>query len=209
MKYKICLILVFLFSFSNVEALSKEMVATEIEGQVREISSFEENGVKVEYKTSIDDEIVFNELKSKMIKLFSEDEITYTDEEIIAKNNDINAQANIYVEDNTTLVEIKVINYDKENTISKLMKELAELQGKNIEDIRYFQYIKGRINNKDEMLNLINNRLEMKNINTLDIHNGYVGTADFYNGERVNFVVSSYNTGSYLIIGTPIIFTTY
>jgi len=209
MKYKICLILVFLFSFSNVDALSKEMVATKIEGQVKEISAFVENGVKVEYRTSKDNEIVFNELKMKINKLFSKQEIKLDDGQIIGKDNDIDIQGNIYVEDNITLVEIKIINYNKENTISNLMKELVELQGKNIEDIRYFQYIKGRINNKDEVLETINNRLEMKNINTLDIHNGYVGTANFYNGERVNFVVSSYDTGSYLIIGTPIIFTTY
>jgi hypothetical protein len=209
MKYKICLILVFLFSFSNVETLSKEMVVAEIEGQVRDVSSFVENGVKVEYRTIIDHKIVFNELKSKILKLFSEQKITCDKGQIIVKDNDINMQVNVYVEDNTTLVEIKNINYNKENTISKLMKELAELQGKNIEDIRYFQYIKGRINNKDEMLDIIKSRLEIKNLNTLNIHNGYVGTANFYNGERVNFVVSSYDTGSYLIIGTPIIFATY
>lgn len=209
MKYRICLILVFLFCFSNVDALSKEMAATEIEGQVRDISSFVENGVKIEYRTSIEDEIVFNELKSKMIKLFSEKELTLDYREIKVNNNHKNICINIYEENNTTFVEIKIINYDKENTILELMKELAELQGKNIEDIRYFQYIKGRINNKDEVRNIINNMLEMKNINTLNIHNGYVGTAIFHNGERVNFVVSSYDTGSYLIIGTPIIFATY
>ena len=209
MKYKICLILVFLFSFSNCRSVPKEMVATEIEGQVREISSFVENGVKVEYKTSIDDEIVLSELKSNMLKLFSERDITWDEGQITVIDNNINIQANIYVEDNNTLVEIKIINYDKENTISKLMKELAELQGKNAEDIRYFQYIKGKINYKDEILDIINNRLEMKNINTLDVHNGYVGTANLYNGERVNFAVSCYDTGSYLIIGTPIIFATY
>ncbi|HEY5524622.1 MAG TPA: hypothetical protein VIK26_04695 [Clostridium sp.] len=209
MKYKICLVLVFLFSFSNIEAVPKEKAATEIEGQVREISSFVENGVKVEYKTSIDDKIVLREMKSNMLKLFSESDITLDEGQITVIDNNVNIQVDTYVEDNNTLVEIKIINYDKEITISKLMKQLTELQGKNAEDIRYFQYIKGKINYKDEILDIINNRLDMKNINTLDVHNGYVGTANFYNGERVNFAISCYDTGSYLIIGTPIIFATY
>jgi hypothetical protein len=209
MKYKICLILVFLFSFSTVEAVAEEKVVTEIEGQVREVSSFVENGVKVEYKTGIDDEMVLSELKSNMLKLFSERNITLDEGQITVVDTNINIQANTYVEDNNTLVEIKIINYDKEITISKLMKELAEFQGENAKDIRYFQYIKGKINYKDEILDIINNRLKMENINTLDVHNGYVGTANLDRGERVNFAISCYDTGSYLIIGTPIIFATY
>ena len=89
------------------------------------------------------------------------------------------------------------------------MKELTELQTKCAKDIRYFQYIKGKINNKNITIDKIKKIQEMKNINTLDIHNGYVGTANLYNGERVNFSVCTYNTGSYLVIGTPVIFTTY
>jgi len=209
MKYKVCLILVFLFSFSTVEALPKETAATEIEGQVREISSFRENGVKVEYKTSLDGEIVLRELKSNMLKLFSENAITLDQDQITVIDSNINIKVDTYVEDNNTLVEIKIINFDKEITISKLMKELAELQNKTAENIRYFQYAKGKINYQDERLDIIKNRLVMENINTLEIYNGFVGTANLYNGEMVNFAVSNYDTGSYLIIGTPIIFATY
>ena len=119
MKYKICLVLVFLFSFSNIEAVPKEKAAIEIEGQVREISSFVENGVEAEYKTSIDKEIVLKEMKSNMLKLFSESNITLDEGQITVIDNNINIQVNTYVEDNNTLVEIKIINYDKEITISK------------------------------------------------------------------------------------------
>lgn len=209
MKYKICLILVFLFSFSTVEAVPKEIVVTEIEGQVREISSFVENGVKVEYRTSINDEIVLREIKTNMLKLFPVKDIALDKGQITVADNNVNIQVNTYVEDNNTLVEIEIINYDIENTIPKLMKELVKLQGKNIEDIRYFQYIKGKINCKDEILDSINNKLDMENISILNVHNGYVGTANLYNGEMVNFAISCYDTGPYLIIGTPIIFATY
>ncbi|PRR83144.1 hypothetical protein [Clostridium vincentii] len=209
MKYKICLILVFLFSFSTIEAVPKEKVATEIEGQVREISSFVENGVKVEYKTSTDDELVLKELKHNISKSFPEKNITCDEEQITGADNSMDIQANIYVEDNNTIVEIKIINYNKEITISDLMKDLSQLKSKNSDGIKYFQYIKGKINYKDKILETINNRLAMENISTLDAYNGYVGTANLYDGEKVNFAISCYDTGSYLIMGTPIIFATY
>lgn len=209
MKYKICLILVFLFSFSTIEAVPKEKVATEIEGQVREISSFVENGVKVEYKTSTDDELVLKELKYNISKSFPEKNITYDEGQITGADNSMDIQANIYIEDNNTVVEIKIINYNKEITISDLMKGLLKLKSKNSDGIKYFQYIKGKINYEDKILETINNRLDLENISTLDVHNGYVGTANLYDGEKVNFAISCYNTGSYLIMGTPIIFATY
>ena len=40
------------------------------------------------------------------------------------------------------------------------------------------------------------------------VDNGYTGTAKYKN-EKINFAINNYDTGSYIIIGTPIIFTTY
>jgi hypothetical protein len=49
----------------------------------------------------------------------------------------------------------------------------------------------------------------IRKINILKINNGYTGTGYLSNGEKINFALVKYNTGSYIIIGTPIIFTTY
>jgi hypothetical protein len=46
-------------------------------------------------------------------------------------------------------------------------------------------------------------------MNILDINNGYAGTGCLGNGNKINFALIKYDTGSHIIIGTPIIFATY
>lgn len=43
----------------------------------------------------------------------------------------------------------------------------------------------------------------------MKISNGYSGTGYLNDGEKINFALVDYDTGSHIIIGTPIIFTTY
>ena len=50
--------------------------------------------------------------------------------------------------------------------------------------------------------------LHLKGVRTININNGYTGIAKYKN-EKINFAINNYNTGSYLTIGTPIIFTKY
>ena len=217
MKKSVCFILLFLICFSNNIVLGKSLkrnVSNQglilIEKKIYDICSFANNGVKVRY---ISDKDVDKE-KSMIVEKIKEQDIGNVTEESYNElhirtsiNEDINIK--IYKDLEETIVEEEIINYSSEKKISKLMKELTELQTKCAKDIRYFQYIKGKINNKNITIDKIKKIQEMKNINTLDIHNGYVGTANLYNGERVNFSVCTYNTGSYLVIGTPVIFTTY
>ena len=217
MKKSVCFILLFLICFSNNIVLGKSLkrnVSNQglifIEEKIYDIWSFENNGVKVRYSSDKD----VDKEKSMIIEKIKEQDIGYIIEESYNElhirtsiNEDLNIK--IYKDLDKTIVEEEIINYSSEKKISKLMKELTELQTKYAKDIRYFQYIKGKINNKNTAIDKIKKIQEMKNINTLDIHNGYVGTANLYNGERVNFSVCTYNTGSYLFIGTPVIFTTY
>ncbi|WP_294350724.1 hypothetical protein [uncultured Clostridium sp.] len=217
MKKSVCFILLFLICFSNNIVLGKSLKSNVsnqglifIEEKIYDICFFENNGVKVRY--SSDKEV--DKEKSMIIEKIKEQDIGNIIEESYNElhirtsiNEDLNIK--IYKDLDKTIVEEEIINYSSEKKISKLMKELTELQTKYAKDIRYFQYIKGKINNKNTAIDKIKKIQEMKNINTLDIHNGYVGTANLYNGERVNFSVCTYNTGSYLVIGTPVIFTTY
>jgi hypothetical protein len=53
------------------------------------------------------------------------------------------------------------------------------------------------------------NQNHIENIQLLNINNGYTGTGYLSNGDKVNFALSKYDTGSHIIIGTPIIFATY
>ena len=69
--------------------------------------------------------------------------------------------------------------------------------------MRYFEYYKGRINSLNDI-----EKLELEE-NLIQVHNGYVGKSTLKSGERISYAIMKYNTGLYVIIGTPIIFTTY
>ena len=53
------------------------------------------------------------------------------------------------------------------------------------------------------------NKLKIKVSESLDINNGVVAKASMMDGTDINIGQITYDSGSYLIIGTPIIFVTY
>ena len=106
-------------------------------------------------------------------------------------------------------MEAIITNFTKEKKILNLIQELSQLQVNTSNRPRYFKYVKGKINNTEEGLYIVEETKRIKDIDTLDIHDGYVGTGKLQDGERVNFAVSNYDKGTYLVIGTPIIFSTY
>ena len=187
--------------------MSKVNNFTVLEEKINSDIEFCENGVKVIYKSDkkLNEEI--DSIKEKVKCKYGKAEISNNN--ITIKSKDEKIQIDLYEKSNCTSVEMVIINNKKEKNMEDLMKELTELEGNKAKDVQYFSYLKGIINNKEDGLNLIKKTRELKEVNTLNVRNGYVGTAVLYNKERVNFAVSTYNTGTYLIIGTPIIFTTY
>lgn len=204
-------ILVILISIIFINIIPKESAYgfNELVDELDEYIEFKETAVKVEYEVSQSKEEVLEDIKNKFIEKYRNQKFILKDNEISFRTNNKFIVADIFEDNLTTLVEIKIINYDNEKNLSDLMKELTELQNKNAKKLRYFQFFKGKINNKEQTLNNIFTTQKLKKVETLDIHNGYVGTASLNNGQRVNFVDNSYDTGSYFIIGTPIIFATY
>lgn len=212
MKFKICLILVFLFSFcsnnAKAYAILNNLYLENMEEQLSDDFMFQENGVRSVYRSNAQKQDEIDEVKEELELKFNK-KVEVNDDEINIGTSLGDIDITFLSKDEDTIVCLTIINHNKDITISKLMKELTELQGKNIFDIRYFQYIKGKINNIDDRLVKIKNLHQISKIDTLDIHNGYVGTANINNGGRVNIALNNYNTGNYLIIGTPVIFTTY
>ena len=212
MKFKICLILIFLFSFCcnsmRTYALLNNLNLENIKEQINEDFVFQENGVRSVYRVNAKKKDVIENVK-KVLEVNLNKEVHEDNDEINIGTSMEKINFKFISDSNNTIVYFTIINCNKEITISNLMKELTKLQGKNIFDIRYFQYIKGKINNIDEKLDKIKSLHQISKIDTLDIHNGYVGMAYLKSGHRVNIALNSYDTGNYLIIGTPVIFTTY
>ena len=211
MKHKLCLILFFMILFNckevfPIEKLSKALCLDE--QSIIKYDSFCENGVKCNYVINGKAENEINRIKLLILKYEDLNIINITNNYLEAKTEDEEISVYTYNGKIGCKVEIKIVNYDKENNINKLIKELIEFQNNNGNDIRYFSYIKGKISNIEETIKYVENNKNLKGMRTININNGYTGIAKYKN-EKINFAINNYNTGSYLTIGTPIIFTTY
>lgn len=213
MKYKICLIFGFLFSiitigsFPLIDWSYSDFYV--IEKEVKENTEFVESGVKVEYESNLIKGDILKSLEEILRDKYNLSNLIIKDDQIQLKTEDVTIVANVYENNKKTIVDVEMTNFSKEKKILNLMQELSQLLVNNSDKPRYFKYIKGRIFNEDNGLDLIKSIQKIKDIDTLEIHNGYVGTAKLHDGERVNFAVSNYDKGTYLVIGTPIIFSTY
>ena len=50
---------------------------------------------------------------------------------------------------------------------------------------------------------------EIEDVQITDYYNGCFGTGYLEENEKISFVISKYNTGYYLIVGTPTIYISY
>ncbi|NFT93119.1 hypothetical protein FDF86_12060 [Clostridium botulinum] len=212
MKFKYSLFVLILFLFFNMAVISAKDIKNEsfynLENSIVNESYFEENGLKVQFKINknINSEQIF--LKEYLIHELIGKYTKVDDKSFNVSSEDIKACINLWEADNYTYVEINLINTNsKYNT--KHLEEIVENITKNkVEDVQIFLYYKGRIDN-DKSLNDFNDLTSLMNLNMLSISNGYTGTGISELGEKMNFALVSYNDRSYIIIGTPIIFTTY
>ncbi|MBW6408889.1 hypothetical protein [Clostridium weizhouense] len=215
MKFKISLMLLILISFFNMGAISKQQMINksfyEIENSMLNKSQFEENGVKIQFKTKVSIEEEYSLIKQSLISNIQGiyTEIDRNKFEIL--NNNFNISANLWCVDNYTYVEVILINTNSQYKIEYLKNILKSLSDKKSENIQMFLYYKGKVENisNDKFRDWLNASQYIKNIDIIKINNGYTGTGSLKDGEKVNFALSNYNTDSYVIIATPIIFTTY
>lgn len=214
MKIRISIVLFILLSMLNMGAIcdfrtdnSKFEYA---EMYIQSKSYFVENGIKLQYKVNnnIDNESLrirtyLEEHKSGYCSINGENQFDFI-------SNDFNINVKLWNKDKYTYVEIILINKDRQYNSSELKEFFSGLKESNDEDIKYFFYYKGKIKNLDSKTreNLLSES-GIENIDMLSINNGYTGVGEFTNGEKINFALADYNTGYYIIIGTPIIFTAY
>ena len=169
---------------------------------------FIQNGLKVEYTTR---ESRVNEYQRILEALFKDN--LYVKEEknsISAYSENINYSVK-FVQDNEILkVEIVILNTDKTVNKINLEKLVKNIKSSETIDERYFSFIKGKISNdSNDIFNKIEENLYEDSIKVAEINNGYSIKATMKDNEMINIGKVNYDTGSYLIIGTPIIFITY
>lgn len=191
------------------ECEAKNDSFNEIEKYILNEYDFVESGIKLEYtvKTGIDDEIErIEEILMNKNNLI----VTKGKNCIFAEDENINYSVTIYNYDGLIKVEVIIINKDK-NISEKTLKLLVkEIRNDNFVDERYFLFIKGKINTTDiNIFEDIEKKVQFKITDSLDISNGNIAKGTMRDGTNINIGQITYDTGSYLIIGTPIIFVTY
>ena len=190
------LIFVILFSLLIIGGVELECYENEkyyryIEETFIENYNFVQNGVKLEY---IANEGIAEE-KSRIIE-FIKNNIT---NDIEVNNSSINfcddslSYGINLIDIGSTKVEVTIINNSSDKCI----------------DDRIYYFSKLKIDEDENITSFILDKINEDTIEEVQISNGKVFKAQFIDGSKINIGQISYNTGTYIIIGTPVIFITY
>lgn len=207
---------VFLLIFSLLIINGKEYKCEAKEDSFNQVESylineydFIENGIKLEY--TMDGAIEDEYKRIKGIFEQKNDVIISENKNCISiKSENINYSVNMYNYENLIKVEVVLINSNSNNLNESLIALSKEIRNDNFIDERYFSFIKGKISTSDrDIVKNIKKSLNIEISESLYINNGYIAKATMNDKSNINIGQINYDTGSYLIIGTPIIFVTY
>lgn len=208
MRIKLCIVLLIMLSFINTNCfgMNNNIFFEKIEEDFRIESNFIENGAKLQYTTNNTMRVENEKIK----KMFNEYKCVENDKNSI-DNLDFykgkqKVSAYLWYEGKELYVEIVMNNKDEELSTNDQYCLLSKLEDGNVTSKQYYYYYKGKI--EKSVLNKMIEKEQMEKVNILKINNGYTGVA-VLNKEKINFAEVHYNTGSYIIIASPVIFTTY
>ncbi len=207
MRLRISILLI-LLSFINLGCMSfvKNQSFFYIEDYVKKQSTFVMNCVKLSYVTDneVNDEIKkINSILKNYTCIVNNETNMRT---LSFSNKDSKCQVNLWYESEKLHGQIVFENTNQYYTTEKLMKFINKIVDSKTSIFNSYYCYKGKINRS--IINKFTENRQFKNIEVININNGFTGTAD-YRSEKINFAEVSYDTGSYIIIASPIIFTTY
>ena len=210
MKGKVMMVLVILLSIINLQGVPLNMGRNEFNSfsnEIMESSTFCENGLMYEYSSFIKK----SDEKNKIIKFLSEKNqivnIIEKEDEILAETTNGELSIRFFEEKSVTKIEVSIVNYNEKKDLKKIKNELNELKWNKIEGERLYKYQKYKIQDMQKIHNYLQNKIE--DVQITDYYNGCFGTGYLEENEKISFVISKYNTGYYLIVGTPTIYISY
>lgn len=216
MNINISIAIFILLSFFNMTAISNEVINDQnsfsvLESNVLNISEFQENGVKLQYKTRENIEKESDRVKQYLIKKINGSYREMNKNQFEISDNNFHTDIKLWCQDKYTYVEITLINKNAKYTTIDLKRILKKLENQKSENIQYLSYYEGKVKELDNNYSIdkLVNENDIQKIELLKINNGYTGTGCLSDGHKINLSKIRYNTGSYIIIGTPIIFATY
>lgn len=217
---KTSLMLTFLIIFSLIICQGQIYKEVELYKSIdSNMCKIQESGLRLEYSTTKNFEQAIQEINLLIIENFNLDlgSMGVTNN---FYNTEINAEGfklKILVneENNYNRVQIEFISKTEFMDIENMKKVLDNLLDNTTNNSRYFSYVKGKIESNNELaqyerelINLIGSSKIQRN-NTLLINRGVTGSIVLKDGYELNYSIMKYDEDTYLIIGTPVIFTTY
>ncbi|EOU1466984.1 TPA: hypothetical protein ACY4SZ_000056 [Clostridium perfringens] len=205
-----------LFCFSLIFSPSTMNLDNKVYSKVEEeICNIEEYGMKIEYIT---DENIRNQFEniSDYIKIEDFDSIVEKENEIYLNTSkeQFNLDINLIEENSKSRVKIVIIS--KNRIYFNNIKEYFQvIHNKNMKNIKYYTYIKGNIrenNNIDEIEEKLIKSIDkskVKEIKRINLEKGTTGIINLKSDYQFNYSIMTYEEDRKLILGTPIIFTTY
>ena len=211
MKLRVSIVILIMMSFLNMgyscNILSYADSFCTLETNVIEKSTFVENAVEGQYKTKNN---IYMECE-KIGKVFSS--LGFKKKESDSSNHLIfykdkqRIEISQWKENDQSYINITIYNKDSQYKTVDLRKILYKIDDKDLVLNNCYSYYKGKTNGI--IIRELNDEGILRNSNLIKINNGYTGVANLNSGEQINFAEIKYDTGSYIIIATPIIFTTY
>lgn len=216
MNVKLSIAVFLLLSFFNLGAVSNLVNEQNnsfgiIETHMRNISEFQENGVKLQYKTRENTEVEISKIKKQLNCNIDGDYREINKNQFQVVTGDFHIDIKTWGENKYNYFEIKLINKNPKYKTLNLKEMLKKIEDEKSEDTQYFLYYKGKSTRDDRnyYMDKLLNENNIQKASLLEINNGYAGTGNLSNGDRVNFALIKYDTGSNIIIGTPAIFELY
>ena len=208
--------IVALFCFSLIFSPSTMSLDNKVYSKIEEeICNIEEYGMKIEYITDENIKDEFNNI-SDYIKIEDFDSIVEKENEIYLNTSkeQFNLDINLIEENSKSRVQIVIVS--KNRIYFNNIKEYFQvIHNKNMKNIKYYTYIKGNIrenNNIDEIEEKLIKSIgksKVKKNKRINLEKGTTGIINLKSDYQFNYSIMTYEEDRKLILGTPIIFTTY
>jgi len=180
-----------------------------------EICNIEEYGMKIEYITDENIKDEFNNI-SDYIKIEDFDSIVEKENEIYLNTSkeQFNLDINLIEENSKSRVQIVIVSKNRID-FNDIKEYFQVIHNKNMKNIKYYTYIKGNIrenNNIDEIEEKLIKSIgksKVKKNKRINLEKGTTGIINLKSDYQFNYSIMTYEEDRKLILGTPIIFTTY
>lgn len=205
-----------LFCFSLIFSPSTMSLDNKVYSKVEEeICNIEEYGMKIEYITDENIKDQFNNI-SDYIKIEDFDSIVEKENEIYLNTSkeQFNLDINLIEENSKSRIQIVIVSKNRID-FNNIKEYFQVIHNKNMKNIKYYTYIKGNIRENNNIYEIEEKLMEsigkskIKEKQRINLEKGTTGIINLKSDYQFNYSIMTYEEDRKLILGTPIIFTTY